>query len=209
MVSPYRNPSRHTNLTPGFLQLPPLRISLGSRLVAAYPQGTDHQSPGQGSRCFRALLGWLQVFWGLGRWGASVGTSQEGRGSRHSSTALQPCQLPHPSPVIGIKMLQHKHLSTSWHRVASLTSVCPGFGFRGTSTLGERASLHHQVLGAEGIACCGERAAVFACRVSPMPRIWPREMQGCLCSAHPQSNWEKYLLWGWRRCPGRAYRPPT
>lgn len=31
--------------------------------------------------------------------------------------------------------------------------------------------------------------------------------EGCLLSAHPQLN--QYLLWGWRRCPGRAYHPPT
>lgn len=106
-------------------------------------------------------------------------------------------------------MLQHKHHSTSWHRAASLTSIRPGFGFRGAGALGEWASLHHEVLGAEGIACCRERAAVSVCGASPVPRIRLQERQGCLPSAHPQLNWEQYLLWGWRRCPGHAYRPPT
>ena len=62
-VPPHHSPPGHPNLTPGFLQLPPLGISLGWCLVAAYPQGADHQPPGQGSRCFGALLGRLQVLW--------------------------------------------------------------------------------------------------------------------------------------------------
>lgn len=27
--------------------------------------------------------------------------------------------------------------------------------------------------------------------------------------SHPAGCLEQYLLWGWRRCPGRAYHPPT
>lgn len=43
------SPSWHLKLTLSFLQLPPLGISLGWCLVAPYPQGTDHQPPGQDS----------------------------------------------------------------------------------------------------------------------------------------------------------------
>lgn len=87
---------------------------------------------------------------------------------RAANTAVEPCCLPHPSPLIRV-MLQHKHDGTSWHRAAPLTSVCPGFGFRGAGALGEWARLHHQVLGAEGIACCRKRAAYPHARSAPCP----------------------------------------
>lgn len=103
-------------------------------------------------------------------------------------STVEPCRLPHPSPAIRIKMLQHKHHGTSRHRAASLTSVRPGFGFRGMGALGKRARLHQQVLGAEGIACCRKTAVVSVCRASPRPAIRLRERQGCLPSAYPSQT---------------------
>lgn len=118
-------------------------------------------------------------------------------GQHQSAVGL--CWLPHPSSVTEMKMLQHKHHGTSPHRTASLTSVCPGFSFRGTSALGERARLHHKVLGAEGITCCRKRAVVSACGASP--RIWPRERQECLLSTPPQPNWEQVPAMGLEKMP--------
>lgn len=81
---------------------------------------------------------------------------------------MEPCWLPQPSPIIRM-MLQHKQDGTSWHRTAPLTSKCPGFGFRGAGALGQWACLHHQVLGAEGIACCRKRAACPCAGAAPRP----------------------------------------
>lgn len=96
-----------------------------------------------------------------------------------------------------------------------LTSIGPGLGFGRPGALGQRASLHHQVLGAEGVACCGEGGALPGSPARPRgtaePRGAPRRCQEgtsplCPPTEHPAGC---YLLWGWRRCPGRAYRPPT
>lgn len=99
---------------------------------------------------------------------------------RAAGRAVEPCRLPRSSPIMRM-MLQHNHEGTSWHRAAPLTSICPGFGFRGAGALGERARLHHQVLGAEGIACCRKRAACPRAGSAPCPGPGCRRGMPPLC----------------------------